>query len=219
MNDKNKKWLEYVFGITSLGAVVIALLSIAVAATGYFGVRYPLPEMPEYIPPEDVEDMELYAVGPTRFRKIYVDHEATVAGELTASGGVTGDVTGNVTGNVTGDLTGDMTGDLTNSLFLTFAEQTAISVTVQAYITPTGTYQPLTSAAAVSTSLTTAIMSGTVAGELLVLTNENASDAITIVDGANTAMGGDKVLTGGQGDSIFLYWDGTDWCCIGYNDN
>jgi len=101
--------------------------------------------------------------------------------------------------------------------FLVLTEQTAISVTAQAYITPTGTYQPLTSGAAVSTSLTTAIMSGTVPGQLLVLTNENASDAITIVDGANTQIGGDKVL--GATDALFLKWDEADWICIGYNDN
>ena len=198
-----KKWV----GV----ALVLAILVI-----GYFGVRYPLPEMPEVV---EVDGVEMQAVGPTRFRKIYVDHEATVAGALTASGGVVGNVTGDLTGDVTGDVTGDMTGDLANATFLVFTEQTAVSVTVQAYITPTGTYQPLTSAAAVSTSLTTAIMSGTVAGELLILTNENASDAIIIVDGANTAMGGDKTLTGGQGDTLYLLWDGVDWICIGYNDN
>jgi hypothetical protein len=105
------------------------------------------------------------------------------------------------------------------SEFLAFTEQTAISVTAQAIITPTGTYQPLTSAAAVSTSLTTAIADGAVNGQILILVNENAADAITIVDGANTKMGGDKVLTGGEGDGLGVQWDGADWLCMWYNDN
>jgi hypothetical protein len=215
MSNRDKEWLRY--------ALLVAVILVA----GYFGIRYPLPEMPEDVESRlemleahlGIGDIGLQAVGPTRFRTILVDHEATIAGALTASGGVVGDVTGNVVGNVTGDLTGDMVGDLVNSNFLILTEQAAVSVTVQAYITPTGTYQPLTSAAAVSTSLVTAIMSGTTAGELLILVNENASDAITIVDEANVRCGGDKVLTGGQGDSLYLLWDGLDWLCIGYNDN
>lgn len=205
MTERQKQWLQY------------ALLVVAILVAGYFGVRYPLPEMPEY-----VEGVELQAVGPTRFRSIYVDHGATVAGALTASGGVTGDVTGavtgNVTGNVTGDLTGDMTGDLTNSNFLVLTAQTAVSVTEQAYITATGTYQPLTSAAAYSTSLTTAVMSGTIAGELLILENQNASDVITIVGtGANVECKSDVAL--GAGDTLWLIWNGVDWYCMSGYDN
>lgn len=208
MSNRDKKWLEY------------ALLVVAILVAGYFGVRYPLPEMPEYV---YVEGIEMQAVGPTRFRTILVDHEATIAGALTASGGVVGDVTGDVTGNVTGDLTGDVTGDvvgdLTNSTFLNLTAQTAVSVTAGGIITATGTYQPLTSAAAVTTSTSCAVYSGTVKGQLLVLTNENASDAIIIDDGANTNLGGNKTLTGGEGDALYLMWDETDWFCVGYNDN
>lgn len=197
MSDRNKKWLEY------------ALLVLVILIAGYFGVRYPIPDMPEYIE---------QAVAATRFRKIYVDHEATVEGVLTASGGVVGAVTGNVTGNVTGDLTGDMTGDLTNSTFLILTEQTAISVTTQAHITPTGTLQPLTSAAAVSTSLHTAIMSGTTTGELLILANENITDAITIVGtGANVECKADVAL--GPGDTLWLWWNAVDWECLSGYDN
>ena len=105
------------------------------------------------------------------------------------------------------------------SEFLAFTGQTAVSITEGAIITPTGTYQPLTSAAAVTTSTSCAVYSGTVKGQLLVLTNENASDAIIIDDGANTNIGGNKTLTGGEGDALYLMWDETDWFCIGYNDN
>ena len=155
--------------------------------------------------------------------------EVQSAGEVEVLSGGILDVQSGATfaPTLSGDITfvnGATLGEAVNTVldlseFLAFTEQTAISVTAQAIITPTGTYQPLTSGAAVSASLTTAIQNGVVNGQILILVNENASDAITIVDGANTKMGGDKVLTGGQGDSIFLYWDGADWCCIGYNDN
>lgn len=131
------------------------------------------------------------------------------------------------TASVGGDITfanGTTLGEAVDTVldlseFLAFTEQTAVVVGVQTSITPTGTYQPITSGAAVSTSLTTAILDGTVNGQLLVLVNENAADAIIVVDGANTEMGGDKTLTGGQGDTLWLMWDGSDWLCIGYNDN
>jgi len=105
------------------------------------------------------------------------------------------------------------------SEFLAFTEQTAISVTSGGTITPTGTYQPLTSGAFITTSTSTAIADGAVNGQILILTNENASDMITIDDGANTKLGGDKQLNGGEGDTLYLMWDSADWLCIGYNDN
>lgn len=108
---------------------------------------------------------------------------------------------------------------LTFSEFLAAEEQTPLALGADHPITPTGTYMPLTSAAAISTHATTAIVDGTVNGQLLIITNENGTDAITIIDNANTKLGGNKVLTGGEGDAIFLMWDGADWICIGYNDN
>jgi len=140
-----------------------------------------------------------------------VDGAATLVSTLSVGGDVTLE-----NGGTIGEAT-DTVVDL--SEFLAFTEQTAVSLTAQLTITPTGTYQPLTSASAVSTSLTTAIADGVVNGQILILVNENAADAITVVDGANTKMGGDKVLTGGEGDCIFLIWDGADWLAFGYNDN
>lgn len=201
-------------------------LVLAILVVGFLGMRYPIPLMPEDMEGRlqmleahlGISDIGLQAVSPTKFRKIHVDHEATVVGVLTASGGVVGDVTGAVTGNVIGDLTGNVTGDLTNSTFLILTEQTAISVTAQAHITPTGTLQPLTSAAAVSTSLATAIMSGTVSGQLLILANENITDVITIVGtGANVECKADVPL--GPGDILWLWWNEIDWECLSGYDN
>ena len=50
MSDRDKKWIQY------------ALLVAAVVILGYLGIRYPMPEMPEFVPP----DVEMQAVGPTR---------------------------------------------------------------------------------------------------------------------------------------------------------
>lgn len=109
--------------------------------------------------------------------------------------------------------------DVTAGGYFIAGEQSVCVVGAQYSITPTGTYQPITSTAAVSTSLTTAIVSGTIKGQWLFLVNENASDAIIIVDGANTKLGGDKTLTGGQGDGLLVVWDEADWIAAGYNDN
>lgn len=283
MSIRDKEWLKY------------ALLVAAILVAGYFGARFPLPEMPEAM-----TEIGMQAVGPTRFRSIQVDHDVNVDGastsaDLTCSGtvsaeqltttddltvtddaGVGGDLTvtgatnldstldidGNITSgtgaititdsvNITGavdcdstlnvdgaatfvstvSVGGDVTfengttlGEAVNTVadfseFLAFTEQTIVVVTAGSTITPTGTYQPITSTAFITTSTSYAIADGVVNGQLLVLINENASDMITIDDGANTKLGGDKQLNGGEGDAIWLIWDGSDWLCIGYNDN
>lgn len=150
-------------------------------------------------------------------------------GELEIQSGGTLDIPSGATfaPTLSGDITfvnGTTLGEAVDTVldfseFLAATEQTVFALSAAGYITPTGTYQPITSTAAISTNVTTAIQDGAVNGQLLILVNENAADAIIIVDGANTKMGGDKTLTGGEGDSIFLMWDGADWLCIGYNDN
>lgn len=106
---------------------------------------------------------------------------------------------------------------LTFSEFMAAAEQAAVVVTSGSTITPTGTYQPLTSTGAQTTSTSEAIADGTVIGQLLILVNENASSAITIDDGGNTKLSGDAVL--GADDTLMLIWDGADWLEIAQSDN
>ena len=106
---------------------------------------------------------------------------------------------------------------LTFSEFLAAAEQTAVALGDGETITPTGTYQPLTSSGAVTTSATTAIADGTVNGQLLILVNENASDTIIVKDSANTHLTGDVTL--GNDDTLMLLWDGADWLAIGGENN
>ena len=101
--------------------------------------------------------------------------------------------------------------------FTTAAEQTAEVVTEGSTIVATGTYQPISSAGAVTTSATTAIADGVVNGQILILVNENASDTIIVKNGANTHLTGDITL--GNDDTLTLMWDGADWLEIATSNN
>lgn len=101
--------------------------------------------------------------------------------------------------------------------YIIYSEQSAVTVTEGEPITPTGTYQPISSAAAVTTSTTCAVYSGTVNGQVVFLVNENASDEIVIDDGANTDIGGNVTL--GAGDILKLIWDGANWLGLGTANN
>lgn len=143
---------------------------------------------------------------------------ATVAGTFTSTGNAT--MAGTLTSNGAGDFdtTLNVDGTATMGEWLNIGAQTAISVTAGAVITPTGTYQPLTSAAAVTCDTTTCIFTGTTAGDLLLLENQNASDTITIDGtGGTVECKADVVL--GAGDTLLLFWDGADWQCISNYDN
>lgn len=145
-----------------------------------------------------------------------------VAGDTEFTNVVTTDLFVGDDATITSDLSvGDdaaITDDLAIGGWVGIAASTTISLTAGGIITPTGTYVPLTSAAAVTTSTSTAIANGTTAGDLLVLRNANASDAITIDGaggnvecGANIALGANDVLT--------LFWNGSDWTCLALRDN
>lgn len=131
-------------------------------------------------------------------------------------------VTGFTSVNVTDDLAvGDDTtlvdatvANLTAGDWLLLTPSTVISVTSGGIITPTGTLQGLTSGSAVTTSTSTAIANGTTSGQLLILFNKNASDAITIDGaGANVECGGNQAI--GATDHLVLQWQNDDWECVG----
>ena len=130
-------------------------------------------------------------------------------------------VTGFTSVNVTDDLAvgDDLTaldaaiGDLTADDWLILTPSTVISVTSGGIITPTGTLQGLTSGGAVTTSTSKAVADGTTSGQLLILFNKNASDAITIDGaGANVECGGNQAL--GATDALVLQWQTDDWECL-----
>ena len=159
----------------------------------------------------------------------------TATTSITCSGNITAGVNLRAVGDVSSgdDVTaGDdliatddlaVTDDATVSGLMTvgeygiYSEQTVVVCTEGAPITATGTYQPITSTAAITTSTTCAVYSGTVAGQLVYLVNENASNAIIVDDGANTDLGGNVTL--GAGDILKLLWDGANWLGMGTADN
>jgi len=104
--------------------------------------------------------------------------------------------------------------------FLAYTEGAVIDLSNGGTITPVATYQPITndSGGQITTSASTAIADGVVAGQILILINEDAQD-IVIKDAANTAIGGDITLTGGALDSLMLIWDGADWAGLAMHDN
>lgn len=108
--------------------------------------------------------------------------------------------------------TGSVTGDVTLGADLDMTPQTAISVTNGATITPTGAYQPLTSAGNVGFG---AIAAGT-AGQLLILSN-NSNTTITITDTGTLKLSGNVAL--GQYDSVTLMSDGTNWRQLATSNN
>ena len=108
--------------------------------------------------------------------------------------------------------------DLDVGTWINLSAQSAVVVTAGSTITPTGTYQVITSTAAVTTSTTTAIANGGETGDLLILRNANASNAITIDGtGGNVECKSDVAL--GAGDTLLLIWNGSDWNCLSSYDN
>jgi len=202
LTPTQKKWLAW---------ALVALVVFGVNT--YLGVTYPIPE-----PPDD----PLVELGTTHFTNLEaeditatddltVTDDAAVGGDLTVTGAVNpADLT------TTDDIVvGD---DLTVAGLVSIGAQTAISVTAGAVITPTGSLQPLTSAAAVTCSTTRCIENGATTGDILILKNDNAADAITIDGtGGNVECKADVVL--GAGDTIILIWGGSDWYCLSVYDN
>jgi len=105
------------------------------------------------------------------------------------------------------------TGDITSGDDFLVSAQTVISPTDTATITPTGTYQPLSSAGAVTVALSA---SGYTAGSLLVLIN-TSNTTILISDTGTTKASSAVSLA--QYDAALLWFDGTNWIQIGESDN
>ncbi len=103
-------------------------------------------------------------------------------------------------------------GNLQTTGFGRYAAVSSIAVTQNSTITPTGTYQPLTAAGAVSTG---SLVCGT-AGNLIVLTNTSANN-IVISDTGTIMLSGD--LTIGQYDTLTLLSDGTNCLEITFTNN
>lgn len=117
--------------------------------------------------------------------------------------------------NVTGSIDGSA--DVDVGTWLNLSVQPTLAITAGTTITPTGTYQVITSTAWYTTSAATAIADGGEVGDLLALQNGNAADNITVDGaGANVECSSDVVLAAKW--VLWLLWDGTDWRCFYDND-
>ncbi len=100
--------------------------------------------------------------------------------------------------------------------------QATISITFGTAFTPTGRYQPISSFdfGAGAGQVATAITAPTddTNGKLLLLTNVNATQVITI-DGTGTTVECKADIVMGPEDMLSLLWNGDDWNCISFYDN
>lgn len=149
-----------------------------------------------------------------------VNGAAQVTGTLTAQ-----DVVVTDTLSVGGDITMENDETLSNGTdgvvqiggFTALSEGAVVEATAAGTITPLASFQPITSSAAITNAV---IADGSVAGQILVITNENAADDITILEsGSNLVAGGDITLTGGAYDAVTLLWDGAQWVRLSFEDN
>lgn len=106
---------------------------------------------------------------------------------------------------------------ITNNKFNIATESAVATIAASGTITLLSGYQPITSTAELSTSNTSAIADGSVVGQSACIVNENASDAIHILDAANTNLSGKAIL--GNDDVLCVLWDGADWLETSQIDN
>lgn len=129
---------------------------------------------------------------------VYLDADDAAGTGATVAVGATGGF--NVSGGVSSLL-----GGVTVSGWSAWTPATAITVTQgMTTFTPTGTFQPIGAAGAVSFTG----IGGKAAGRLLLLYNED-NVTITITDTTTTMLTGNRALS--QYDSLLLYCDGTNW--------
>lgn len=194
-----------------LPLAIAALLIVAILA----GCVPPAPV--QSVPQQDLPIAGL-GVNTSVFKDVVIEQDLDVNNALSVDGATTLVGATTITGALTQTGAIDANGGIAIDDWVGLTAQTAISVTAGAIITPTGTYQPIESAGAVTTSTTTPIAAGTTVGDILILHNLNASDAITIDGtGGNVECKADVAL--GAGDTLTLLWTGSDWNCLSSYDN
>jgi hypothetical protein len=100
--------------------------------------------------------------------------------------------------------------------FLAVAQST-LSPTNNATLAPTTGYVLLTpSSSSMTLDVATAISSGSMIGQYLILQGNNANTT-TVPDNANTRLTGPIVLT--TNDTLQLIWSGADWVQVGNANN
>ncbi|GIK36561.1 MAG: hypothetical protein BroJett011_03940 [Chloroflexota bacterium] len=156
----------------------------------------------------------------TRFRSIFVEHNATIGGTLDMDNGAISNIgaAGTDFGS-DGSLTtaagvtvsaGNLTvsnGDAVIADFAQIAAQTAISLTNGGILTPTGTFQPIQSGGAVTVTMS----SGCSTGQEVLLVNR-VNQTIIISETDTSALSDNASL--GQYDSLHLLCDTSRWIQI-----
>lgn len=148
------------------------------------------------------------------------------SGDMTLASGDLGITAGNLVignGTPTFTQTGEdayIEGAVEMASDVILGAQTTFSVVMSLPITPTGFYQPLTSADETSPSLVSPIAAPAddTIGKLLLLHNINATQVITI-DGTGTTVECKADVVLGAQDTLTLLWNGDDWICISNYDN
>jgi len=155
--------------------------------------------------------------GVSHFSSVYSSGDVEAVDDLIAGDDVT--VAGLVTVGETLGVTGvstlasvSVTGAETVGTFQLWTAATAISVTTNGSIEPTGTLQPLTSFGNVYTS----DVDCGAAGRVIILYNQSAT-TINITDTGTVMLSGNTAL--GQYDTLWLYSDGTNCIEIGQTNN
>jgi hypothetical protein len=110
------------------------------------------------------------------------------------------------------------TADVDVGTWANLSLQSTIVITEGSTITPTGTYQVITSSIACTTSTSAAIADGGETGDVLILRNGNAADAI-VVDGTGANVECKANVSLGASDTLMLIWNGSDWNCVSNYDN
>jgi hypothetical protein len=187
---------------------ILLVFTILVAAgIGFFiGLNVGDPALAE---PGVVVD---FTAGTTNLDSLELSEDLSVGDDTT----LTDDV------SVGGDLavTGsyDASADIDVGTWFNLSAQSIVTITAGESITPTGTYQPIGSASAVTTSTSIPIVAGSEIGDLLVLRNVNGSNAIT-VDGTGGNVECKANVAIGASDTLFLVWTGSAWHCLSSYDN
>lgn len=149
-------------------------------------------------------------VNVAKFRAIVVEHFATINGDVTVGDDLSVADTLNVTGDTT--LASVATLDaLTVGTLEKWTVANAITVTNGAAFTPTGSYQPITAAGAVTPTLTVLA-----AGTKVCIVNTSTQNVL-ILDANTAKLTGDDTLA--QFDMLCVISDGTNWLEVGRPDN
>jgi hypothetical protein len=136
------------------------------------------------------------------------------AGLASLNGGIAVDTSNFTVSGTTGAVA--TASKVTVGTFLITSEAAVIPVTAALAIVPLGSFQPISSTTAITDATLSTV--GAVAGQLLTLVNQNASDAITITEGSTAKTASTSVALGSY-DSIMLIFDGTYWVETGASDN